>query len=350
MGRCAVHRAPAYHCRDAWGEFDLIARLAAALGDPGAGRDGRRSATTRRCSRPTSSCRPTCLVEDVHVRRATTALGGHRLEGARRRPCPTSPRWARSRSARCRPRARHRLDAGRGGRRSTRASAACAAACGCPVVGRRRLAGARSLMLAVTVFGRAAAPATRAAARGRRRAGRDRQPRRLGGRPARCSRARSRPTAEAGRAGRSATAGRCRALAEGRILARPRPRDARRLRRRRVRRPPAGRGERRARRGRPGRAAAAAGRGAEVAAARAWSRARSRPRAARTTSCWWRCPRRRSPRRRRAADADRPGRGRAGGVRFTGAGADAALAGFDHLQADVAGVRRRKTTVSPTST
>ena len=65
------------------GEFDLIARLAAALGDPGPdvmvpiGDDAAVLA-------PDLIVSTDLLVEDVHVRRATIRAGGHRLEGARR--------------------------------------------------------------------------------------------------------------------------------------------------------------------------------------------------------------------------------------------------------------------------
>ena len=94
---CAVHRAPAYHCREV-GEFDLIARLAAALGPAGAG-------VTTAIGDDAAVLAPDLVVstdltvEDVHFRRATTAWptsAGRRS----RSPCPTSRPWAPSRSAR----------------------------------------------------------------------------------------------------------------------------------------------------------------------------------------------------------------------------------------------------------
>ncbi len=158
---CAVHRAPAYHCREV-GEFDLIARLAAALGPAGAG-------VTTAIGDDAAVLAPDLVVstdltvEDVHFRRATTGLADlgwkalavavSDLAAMGAEPLGAviglalGPAWTPD-----------EVVAVYGG------VAECAVACGCPVVG-GDVSRAASLVLAVTVFGRAAALATRAGAR-----------------------------------------------------------------------------------------------------------------------------------------------------------------------------------------
>jgi thiamine-monophosphate kinase len=144
------------------GEFDLIARLAAALGDPGPGvvvPIGDDAALLA----PDLVVSTDLLVEDVHVRRATAApadIGWKALAAA---VSDLAAMGAEPVGAVI------GLALGAGWTPDEAVAvyegvAACAAACRCPVVG-GDVTRAPVLMLAVTVLGRAAAPATRAGAR-----------------------------------------------------------------------------------------------------------------------------------------------------------------------------------------
>ncbi len=158
---CAVHRAPAYHCHEV-GEFDLIARLAAVLGPLGAG-------VTTGIGDDAAVLAPDLVVstdltvEDVHFRRATTGLADlgwkalavavSDLAAMGAEPLGAvvglalGPGWTAD-----------DVVAVYGG------VAECALASGCPVVG-GDVSRAAALVLAVTVFGRADGPVTRAGAR-----------------------------------------------------------------------------------------------------------------------------------------------------------------------------------------
>ena len=210
---CAVHRAPAYHCREV-GEFELIARLAGALGDTRPGRDARdrrrrrgARARPRRVHRPAGRGRP---LPPGHVRRSTTSAG-------RRSPStsPTSRRWAPRRSVRSsawRSAAAGRDDAVAALRRPRRV--------------RARPAAARSS--AATSRARPGADAGGDGARPRRRARHAARGARVGdvlavtgslggsrGRPA-AARGRRRARRRRPRRWPTATAGRCRGVADGR--------------------------------------------------------------------------------------------------------------------------------------
>ena len=245
-------------------------------------------ATTARCSRPPTRCwcaSTDVSVEGVHFRPRLAVARGDRL--ARGRRGAVGPRGGRRRAGGVLVALTVPSDgtdddvASRDGavpapRRRTSART---------VVGGDLSAGP-AWSLGVTVLGWASAPVTRAGALpGRRRSGS----------PARSAvRARrSRP----GSAGRSPTPrraagsrGPCRGSHAGRWLAPPRrARDARPERRpRRRRRPPRRRVGRRAR-ARPRARAGRGGGGRGGAPGWACRRSSSRRRAARTTSCWWRC-------------------------------------------------------------
>ncbi len=158
---CAVHRAPAYHCREV-GEFDLIARLAAALGDAGAGVAlgiGDDAAVLA----PDLVVSTDLVVEDVHFRRATTGLADLGWKAlavavsdlAAMGAEPVGAVVGLALGTAWTPDDAVAVYGGLGD---------CARSCGCPVVG-GDVARAAVLVLAVTVFGRATAPATRAGAR-----------------------------------------------------------------------------------------------------------------------------------------------------------------------------------------
>src|SRR6476646_1888095 len=160
-GACAVHRRQRTIAAIV-GEFDLIARLAAALGDPGPdvmvpiGDDAALLA-------PDLIVSTDLLVEDVHVRRATSgpadigwkALAAAVSDLAAMGAEPVGAVIGLALGAGWTPDEAVAVYEG---------VAACAAACRCPVVG-GDVTRAPVLMLAVTVLGRAAAPATRAGAR-----------------------------------------------------------------------------------------------------------------------------------------------------------------------------------------
>ena len=291
------------------GEFDLIARLAAALGDPGPdvmvpiGDDAALLA-------PDLVVSTDLLVEDVHFRRATSApadIGWKALAAA---VSDLAAMGAEPVGAVI------GLAVGAGWTADEVVAvydgvAACAAAFRLPGRRRRRHAGAGA------DAGRHRDRPDGRARHARRRApgrrpGRDRCARRVGGRAAGAGG--RRPAAAGGRRTLAERHRRPRPrLAEGRALAGLRARDARRLRRRRLRRPPAGRGERR-------HASRSTWRRCRCSrASRPWRRqpvgrpAPSRPPAARTTSCSSRSTRRHSPPLRCALTRDRAGRGRAGG-------------------------------------
>ena len=158
---CAVYRAPAYHCREV-GEFDLIARLAAALGDPGAGVTlgiGDDAAVLA----PDLVVSTDLVVEDVHFRRGTTSLADLGWKALAAAVSDLAAMGAEPLGAVV------GLALGRGWTPDEAVAVygglgECAAACGCPVVG-GDVSRAAVLVVAVTVFGRAAAPVTRAGAR-----------------------------------------------------------------------------------------------------------------------------------------------------------------------------------------
>jgi len=157
----AVHRCQRTIAA-AMGEFDLIARLAAVLGDPGPGVSvpiGDDAALLA----PDLVVSTDLLVEDVHVRRATSApadIGWKALAAAVSDLAAMGAEpvgaviglalgedWTADEAVAV-----------------YEGVAACAAACSCPVVG-GDVSRAPVLMLAVTVLGRASEPATRTGAR-----------------------------------------------------------------------------------------------------------------------------------------------------------------------------------------
>jgi thiamine-monophosphate kinase len=157
----AVHRGQRTIAREV-GEFDLIGRLAAALGDAGPAARlpiGDDAAVLE----PDIVVSTDLLVEDVHVRRATSApadIGWKALAAAVSDLAAMGAdplgaviglalgaAWSEDEAVAV-----------------YEGVAACAAATGCPVVG-GDVSRAPVLMLAVTVLGRALAPVTRAGAR-----------------------------------------------------------------------------------------------------------------------------------------------------------------------------------------
>ncbi len=157
---CAVHRAPAYHCREV-GEFELIARLAAALGGAGAGVTlgiGDDAAVLS----PDLVVSTDLVVEDVHFRRATTGLGDLGWKALAVAVSDIAAMGAEPLGAVV------GLALGAGWTEDEAVEiygglAECSRDCGCPVVG-GDVSRAATLVLAVTVFGRAARPVTRAGA------------------------------------------------------------------------------------------------------------------------------------------------------------------------------------------
>jgi len=144
------------------GEFDLIGRLAAALGEAG-------PAVTVPIGDDAAVLAPDLvvstdlLVEDVHVRRATSAPGDIGWKALAVAVSDLAAMGAEPLGAVI------GLALGAGWSEDEAVAvyegvAACAAATGCPVVG-GDVARAPMLMLAVTVLGRAAVPVTRAGAR-----------------------------------------------------------------------------------------------------------------------------------------------------------------------------------------
>jgi thiamine-monophosphate kinase len=143
------------------GEFDLIVRLAAALGDPGAGVTvgiGDDAAVLA----PDLVVSTDLVVEDVHFRRATTGLADLGWKALAVAVSDLAAMGAEPLGAVI------GLALGTGCSEDDAVAiygglGECALECGCPVVG-GDVSRAATLMLAVTVFGRAAAPATRAGA------------------------------------------------------------------------------------------------------------------------------------------------------------------------------------------
>jgi len=157
---CAVHRAPAYHCREV-GEFELIARLAGALGETGPGvllGIGDDAAVLP----PDLVVSTDLVVEDVHFRRATTGLADLGWKALAVAVSDLAAMGAAPLGAVV------GLALGSGWSADEAVAiyegvGECARECGCPVVG-GDVSRAAVLMLAVTVFGRTAAPATRGGA------------------------------------------------------------------------------------------------------------------------------------------------------------------------------------------
>jgi thiamine-monophosphate kinase len=143
------------------GEFDLIARLAAALGDAGA--DVVLGIGDDAAVLPGGLVVSTDLVvQDVHFRRATTGLADLGWKSLAVAVSDLAAMGAEPVGAVV------GLAVGSGWTADDLVEVygglgECARACGCPVVG-GDVSRAPALMLAVTVFGRAAAPATRAGA------------------------------------------------------------------------------------------------------------------------------------------------------------------------------------------
>jgi thiamine-monophosphate kinase len=144
------------------GEFDLIARLTAALGDAGAGVTlgiGDDAAVLA----PDLVVSTDLVVEDVHFRRATTGLADLGWKSLAVAVSDLAAMGAAPIGAVV------GLALGAGWSEDDAVAiygglGECARDCGCPVAG-GDLSRAATLVLAVTVFGRAAAPATRAGAR-----------------------------------------------------------------------------------------------------------------------------------------------------------------------------------------
>jgi thiamine-monophosphate kinase len=144
------------------GEFELIARLSGALGEPGPGVTlgiGDDAALLA----PDLVVSTDLVVEDIHFRRATTGLGDLGWKAlavavsdlAAMGAAPAGAVVGLALGADWTEDDAVAIYAGLG---------ECARDCGCPVVG-GDVSRAATLMLAVTVFGRAAAPATRSGAR-----------------------------------------------------------------------------------------------------------------------------------------------------------------------------------------